>query len=199
MSLVSTAPKVTSPTGWNRTPSKRRTPLEVVSQRYPSGDCWMSKTAPRPFSDVHLVWWKLAVRGIGPARAPLWDSSPMIRNAPATHRNLRDLMKVPLRAGSVSRRHPPHSPAPCASFEVKVCRQGQAPKSAPAPGKWSQADILLRGCRDGMAFPVRALVPFHNAASRTQRQDVWPTVAIHIGHCHLIALRYAGHIVDLPA
>jgi len=43
-----TAPWVTSSTDWKRTPSKRSTPLEVVSQRYPSGDCLMSKTAPSP-------------------------------------------------------------------------------------------------------------------------------------------------------
>src|SRR5713226_4329275 len=101
MSLVSTAPKVASPTGWNRTPSKRRTPLDVVSQRYPSGDCWRSKTAPRPFSDVHLVWWKLAARGIGSARAPLWDGSSRIRNAPASH---RDLLKT-VHMARLSRRH----------------------------------------------------------------------------------------------
>src|SRR5580698_5707267 len=55
ISLSCTAPRVTSSSDWNRTPSKRSTPLEVVSQRYPSEDSLRSKTAPRPF---HPVWWK---------------------------------------------------------------------------------------------------------------------------------------------
>src|SRR5580658_6301874 len=39
ISLSCAAPRVTSSTDWNRTPSKRRTPFDVVSQRYPSADC----------------------------------------------------------------------------------------------------------------------------------------------------------------
>src|SRR5260370_16275913 len=138
MSLVSTAPKVTSPTGWNRTPSKRRTPLEVVSQRYPSGDCWMSKTAPRPFSDAHLLWWKLAAGGIGPARAPLWDSSSRIRNAPASPRDLlktvhmarlsriHSLVRPPryYHNGNKYRANPTVAEASYTSFEVRLPEAG---------------------------------------------------------------------------
>ena len=52
ISLSRTAPRVTSSTDWKRTPSKRSTPFDVVSHRYPSEDCLISKTAPRPFQSV---------------------------------------------------------------------------------------------------------------------------------------------------
>src|SRR5262245_35491582 len=74
---------------WNRTPSKRKTPVDVVSQTYPLVACCMSKTAPMPLSEVHIRWWNPVIpRGDAQAAG---SATSRTRAAPISHSALRSL------------------------------------------------------------------------------------------------------------